>query len=432
MTDHLALVNTFHNKDLSHVSFNQDNSCLLYIWNNQFGIWDTKTMRLRYDKKFNKGLGTGNILYKTNFVLFGGGSSDNDPLIPANKCMLWDDNKNKFLAEILIGKQVITTKIVPRYFYTVTKDSILIHDSTKFLPVQEIKTGANPAGLISISTLDSINPPRSSTNNNTSTDTTMVDTTSGSATTSTGTTAGVTTGTTAGGMADPTTAATAATTATAGETQEVSRPENKNVIATLGLALGEVQIYHVEDGDLLSIKAHKSDISCLCLNRTGSLVATTSKKGTLIRVFDTKGVNDLPLYEFRRGTGSAEINNLCFNKIGDLLLASTIGGTIHVYRLDSKNQNKYFLKSLGIKGGLDYSESNLYIKNDGKAYLAGFDSDGNNIIIVTYDGIVYRYKLDATAETDIKEALGDLGAKTAPSYLKWTLAETICLISKQK
>jgi hypothetical protein len=123
---------------------------------------------------------------------------------------------------------------------------------------------------------------------------------------------------------------------------------------------------------------------------------------------------------------------LSFNHIGDLLLASTLNGTIHIYRLNPKQQNKYFLKTFGLKGGFDYSEKNIYLKNDNQKYLAGFDEDTNSIIVVNYDGVIYRYKLDPTAESDIREALGDNEPRPAPSYLKWSLAETICIIPKQK
>lgn len=430
MSDHFAIVNNFNSRELNHVSFNQDNSCFLYVWNNEFGVWDTKSMKLRYDKKFSKSLGTGNILFKTNFILFGGGSSDNAPLIPSNNCMLWDDNRNKFLIEIKAPKPVLNTKMVPKYTYTVTEDAVLIHGSTMFTLVQEIKTMSNPMGLISLATKDQIQPrskPTTSSGASANSSTPPANSSSNNASNN----AKSKESQDKDGSQESTTTSGSNSSKDKDSSKDKEEPqkENTNVIATLGLTAGEIQIYHVEDGDLLSIKAHKGDISCLALNRNGSMVATASTKGTLIRVFDTK--EGALLYEFRRGTSNSEINNLGFNHIGDLLLASTLNGTIHIYRLNPKQQNKYFLKSLGLKGGFDYSEKNIYLKNDNQRYLAGFDEDTNSIIIVNYDGVIYRYKLDATAESDIREALGDSEPRPAPSYLKWSLAETICIIPKK-
>jgi autophagy-related protein 18 len=66
--------------------------------------------------------------------------------------------------------------------------------------------------------------------------------------------------------------------------------------------------------DLLSlsvsniIQAHKAPISCLALNSTGTLLATSSEKGTVIRVFSVPGAQKL--YQFRRGSYPARIYNI--------------------------------------------------------------------------------------------------------------------------
>lgn len=51
------------------------------------------------------------------------------------------------------------------------------------------------------------------------------------------------------------------------------------------------------------INAHTSDLACLAINQKGTLIATASEKGTLIRVFDT--IKRIQLHELRRGSDPA-------------------------------------------------------------------------------------------------------------------------------
>ncbi|KAJ3507456.1 hypothetical protein NMY22_g16924 [Coprinellus aureogranulatus] len=54
-----------------------------------------------------------------------------------------------------------------------------------------------------------------------------------------------------------------------------------------------------------AIQAHKSPLSFLSLNSSGTLLATSSEKGTVIRVWSVPGAEKL--YQFRRGTREARI-----------------------------------------------------------------------------------------------------------------------------
>lgn len=53
----------------------------------------------------------------------------------------------------------------------------------------------------------------------------------------------------------------------------------------------------------VSINAHQGELACLALNQQGTLMATASNKGTLIRVFDT--AKRTLLVELRRGSDTA-------------------------------------------------------------------------------------------------------------------------------
>ncbi|KAK0390060.1 hypothetical protein NLU13_3633 [Sarocladium strictum] len=79
------------------------------------------------------------------------------------------------------------------------------------------------------------------------------------------------------------------------------------------------------------IEAHRSPLCCICLNNDGTLLATASETGTIIRVFSVpKGQK---LYQFRRGTYPSTIYSMSFNLSSTLLCVSSISDTIHIFRL---------------------------------------------------------------------------------------------------
>ncbi|KAN0059720.1 autophagy protein [Thecaphora frezii] len=95
---------------------------------------------------------------------------------------------------------------------------------------------------------------------------------------------------------------------------------------------GDVLIF-----DLLSlsvtniIQAHKSPIAALALNSTGTMLATASDKGTVIRVFSVPSAQKL--YQFRRGSYPARIYSINFNAVSTLLCVSSDTETVHIFKL---------------------------------------------------------------------------------------------------
>lgn len=101
---------------------------------------------------------------------------------------------------------------------------------------------------------------------------------------------------------------------------------------------------------------HKGNIACLAINQEGSLIATASDKGTIIRVHNT-GVNKEnngtrdnaispqfygknPLYaEFRRGNRPCNLYQLTFNLRSTLIGCVGDSGTIHIFKLENTDDN---------------------------------------------------------------------------------------------
>ncbi|KAM9906797.1 hypothetical protein OXX79_001332 [Metschnikowia pulcherrima] len=82
---------------------------------------------------------------------------------------------------------------------------------------------------------------------------------------------------------------------------------------------------------LAVIEAHKSALSAMCLSKDGSLLATASDKGTIVRVFNVH--TGVKLYQFRRGTYPTKIFSISFSNDNKYIVATSASETVHVFRL---------------------------------------------------------------------------------------------------
>ncbi|XP_006032074.1 WD repeat domain phosphoinositide-interacting protein 4 isoform X1 [Alligator sinensis] len=87
-----------------------------------------------------------------------------------------------------------------------------------------------------------------------------------------------------------------------------------------------------------TINAHQSDVACVALNPPGTVVASASRKGTLIRLFDTQSRDKL--VELRRGTDPATLYCINFSPDSSFLCASSDKGTVHVFALRDTRLNR--------------------------------------------------------------------------------------------
>ena len=61
-------INNFRNQTIT-LPFNQDQTCFIYTFNNEFCVWDCQNLQVRYTKVFKRNLGQATVLYKTNIVV---------------------------------------------------------------------------------------------------------------------------------------------------------------------------------------------------------------------------------------------------------------------------------------------------------------------------------------------------------------------------
>lgn len=79
------------------------------------------------------------------------------------------------------------------------------------------------------------------------------------------------------------------------------------------------------------IEAHKSGLAAMCLSGDGTLLATASNKGTIVRVFNVNSGEKL--YQFRRGTYPTRIYSLSFSSDNNYVVATSASETVHIFRL---------------------------------------------------------------------------------------------------
>ena len=101
---------------------------------------------------------------------------------------------------------------------------------------------------------------------------------------------------------------------------------------------GDVLLYDLNKMEEVTvIPAHQAPLSCIALNNDGTLMATSSEKGTVIRIFSIP--DGKKLYQFRRGSMPARIYCMSFNATSTLLCVSSATETVHIFKLAPPSSN---------------------------------------------------------------------------------------------
>lgn len=184
---------------------------------------------------------------------------------------------------------------------------------------------------------------------------------------------------------------------------------DNNMIACLGKQVGTVQIldYNHPQKKSIIITAHETNIACLALSIDGTLLATASEKGTLIRVYSTR--NGQQLHELRRGAERAEIYSIAFHPSNQWLVVSSDKGTVHVFKLDmnlsqqqtddTKKKNNNPTSSLSFMSSLlpkyfssEWSYAQFKVKECRN--IVAFGQQDNSIIVVNTAGEFFKAVFD--------------------------------------
>lgn len=292
------------------IAFNQDDSCFSGASEDGFMIYNTDPLACKLTKRFQEtdenglsgaggGIGYTRMLYRTNYTaLVGGGKR---PRYPLNKLVIWDDLQQresvilKFMSPI---RQVFLSRI---HIVVVLESAVEVFQFNttpkRICPSLEI----SPFGIVDF-VVTQTRYRRESQDS-------MVN-----------------------GASDA---------GSSGVNGILAFPSARSVgqVHIADLARLKRNNQNPEGTQLLPtsiIKAHKSPIRFLRLNHQGTMVATCSEQGTLIRVFSVH--NGSLIKEFRRGSDRADIYEMSFSPKGTKLAVVSDKQTLHIFQISTTKE----------------------------------------------------------------------------------------------
>lgn len=263
------------------VSFNQDDSCFSIASDEGFKIFNTYPLQCKLVQSFggtgdstsDKGIGLTQMLNRSNYIaLVGGGER---PRYPLNRLVLWDDLQGQRSATLNF-MSAIKQVLLSRCFIIVVLES----------RISVYSFGKTPQKL-----LDDLDIPSG----------TQVDYRS-----------------------------------------LIKTPSSGVLCFESKQHRGQVHVMQLQDQGSAAatpmttppttlISAHKSALRLVRLNHQGTMLATCSHRGTLIRVFNVQ--NGTLLHEFRRGSDPAEVYDMQFSPQGTFLAVVSSKQTLHIFQV---------------------------------------------------------------------------------------------------
>lgn len=252
-----------------------------------FRIYNTDPMAIRFVRTFKSspgrearlGIGHAAMLHRTNFIALVGGGRN--PKFPLNKVVVYDDLKKNYTLCLEFFSPVLNVHILRIRIVAVSESQVYVHAfSSHPKLLSTFDTAPNPHGIADLA-------------------------------------------------------------------DAASESGSAEILAFPGRQQGQIQIVDILPGGqernvVRLVKAHKLRIRSIALDRSGSLVASASETGTIIRVHSV--ANCSLVHEFRRGLDRAIVYAMRFSPDGLKLAVLLDKDTLHVFRLGASNREHMLLR----------------------------------------------------------------------------------------
>jgi len=196
------------------------------------------------------------------------------PKFSPNKIIIWDDHQGKIVSQLRFNSDVIKVKIRKDSIIGVLYDKIYIFNISTLETIDVLETYPNPNGIFSISNMDN---------------------------------------------------------------ELLIAYPSKQMKGRVQIENYSITIHGVEKSESKIINAHESQIAYISLNNQGTVIATASDRGTIIRLF-LISKSDQPIVALRRGKKNVKVNWLVFSPDNETIGCTSDSGTIHVFNISEINK----------------------------------------------------------------------------------------------
>lgn len=320
-------------RNILNLRFNQDQGCFTCCMESGLRVYNVEPLveKAHLENDVMGSIGIAEMLWRTNIIAIVGGGTR--PKYAENTVLIYDDLSKKFVMEVTFTSPIKAVRLRRDKMIVALQHEIHVFSfPTPTRRLLTLETRDNPRGLVEIATL-----------------------------------------------------------ATA----------QKQLLAFPGYKQGSVQLVDLAATEARSsstpatLAAHQGALACLAVNNTGTMVATASTQGTLVRVWDSIR-RDL-LLELRRGADSATLYCITFSRDSEFLCVSSDKGTVHIFALkDTQLNRRSTFSKMGFLG--NYVESQWALATftvpPECACICAFGTR-SSVIAICMDGTFHKYVFTA-------------------------------------